>query len=164
MSLVDLALNAFSGGALGLVGTGLSLVKSFVDAKNKQAEMKLEFDHELALLDKQSQLKVVEAESEMKVTQSAADAAIKSKSYEVFVDTSNVYKWAATTIALMRPFITIMLWMMTAWIAWDVTHMRGATIIDGRDLMADIVNNVTFCASAATLWWFGERAQQKGKQ
>jgi len=45
----------------------------------------------------------------------------------------------------VRPVLTLFLWVITAWI-FHVTK-NGA-----------IVEAAVFAASAATLWWFGDRA------
>lgn len=161
MWLVDLLTSAVGGGIFGIIGAGLKVVGGIVEAKQKMAERQLEMSHELLLLDKQSQLKTIESENERAIAITKTDGEIKMKSYEIYTDTSNVYKWVASFVVLVRPLLTIALWVLVGWTAWRLTGERGAVLVNGKDLMADIVNNMTFCAAAATLWWFGDRPQQK---
>lgn len=161
MELFDFVGSALSGGLLGVLGAGMKVVGEYFANKQKMEMQRIANDHEIALIDKQSQMKVIEGEIEARIVRDKADGDIKSKSYEVYTDLSNVYKWVASVIALNRVILTWLLWMLTAWIAYKVMDMRGTSIIDGKDVMAQIVNNVTFCAAAATTWWFGDRPPQK---
>ena len=161
MDLVGLLGSAVGGSIFGMIGAALKVVGGIWEAKQKMAERQLEMTHEIALIEKQSQLRVIESENERAITQLRADADIKTKSYEVYTDLSNTYKWVASVVALVRPALTLFLWMLAAWSAWTVMQDRGQVLVNGKDLMADIINNITFCAAAATLWWFGDRPSQK---
>lgn len=161
MDVFDFVGSALSGGLLGVVGASLKVVGEYYSNKQKMEMQKISNDHEIALIDKQSQMKVIEGEIEARIVRDKADGDIKSKSYEVYTDLRNVYKWVASVIALNRVILTWLLWILTAWIAYKVMDIRGTSIIDGKDVMAQIVNNVTFCAAAATTWWFGDRPLQK---
>jgi len=53
--------------------------------------------------------------------------------------------WVINLLRLVRPVLTLMLWLITGWI-FSVTQ-NGS-----------IVEAAVFAATAATLWWFGDRA------
>lgn len=49
--------------------------------------------------------------------------------------------------ALTRPLLTLLLWLITG-----LVYLGAAA-----DARAGIVETTTFAATAATLWWFGDR-------
>ena len=63
--------------------------------------------------------------------------------------------------ALFRPFLTVALWVLAAWIFNEIVigaltdWLRHAEI---EDIIRYMVYTVFFCASSATMWWFGDRA------
>jgi hypothetical protein len=61
------------------------------------------------------------------------------------------YKWVNAVRALTRPALTVLLWGMT-----------GAVFL-GADAagQSGIVDTATFAATAATLWWFGDRGPRR---
>lgn len=160
VDILDMLTSAAGGGVLGIIGSGLKYVGNYFENKQKMAMEAQKNAHELQLIEKQSQLKVVELETEGRIASEKSASDIKLASYSVFTDMSNIYKWAATIISLNRVIITWALWILTWWIAKQAIDMRGASIIDGKDIMNQIVNNVTFCAALATTWWFGDRPPQ----
>ncbi|MEM9843020.1 MAG: hypothetical protein AAF767_10225, partial [Pseudomonadota bacterium] len=58
------------------------------------------------------------------------------------------YRWVDAVRGLTRPLLTVLLWMITAAI-W--------AFADAAD-RSSIVETATFAATAATLWWFGDRS------
>lgn len=59
-------------------------------------------------------------------------------------------KWVINLLRLVRPVLTLLLWLITGWI-FAVTQ-EGS-----------IVEAAVFAATAATLWWFGDRAPKPMK-
>ena len=57
------------------------------------------------------------------------------------------YQWVNAIRALTRPTLTVLLWLITVsiWFSADAAD-QGA-----------ITETATFAATAATLWWFGDR-------
>ncbi len=161
MDIIDFAGSALSGGILGIVGSGLKFVGEYFTNKQKMEMQKITNAHEITLLGEQSKLRVIEGEIEHRVVREKADGDIRVASYGLYAGTENIYKWAATVIGLNRVILTWILWLLTLWIAYKIMDYRGNSIIDGKDIMSDIVNNITFCAATATTWWFGDRPPQK---
>ncbi len=54
-------------------------------------------------------------------------------------------RWVINILRLVRPVLTLLLWLLTGWI-FAITQ-------DGH-----IAEACVFAATAATLWWFGDRA------
>ena len=61
------------------------------------------------------------------------------------------YKWVNAVRALTRPLLTLLLWVIP-WLAY-----LGAA----ADARAGIIETTTFAATAATLWWFGDRVSRR---
>ena len=53
--------------------------------------------------------------------------------------------------ALTRPLLTLLLWLITG-----LAYLGAAA-----DARASIVETATFAATAATLWWFGDRGNRR---
>lgn len=161
MDVMEFAGSALSGGIVGIIGSGLKFVGEYFTNKQKMEMQKITNNHELELIDKQSKLKTIEGEIERSITREKADGEIKAASYGVFTSTDNMYKWAATLVGLNRVILTWLLWALTLYVTILISSERGSIFVNGKDLMGDIINNITFCAAAATLWWFGDRPPQK---
>jgi hypothetical protein len=61
------------------------------------------------------------------------------------------YRWVNAVRALTRPGLTMLLWGITG-----AVFMGADTA--GRE---GIVETVSFAATAATLWWFGDRSPRR---
>jgi len=61
------------------------------------------------------------------------------------------YPWVNAVRGLTRPFLTLLLWLI-AGIIWFGADAAG------RD---SITETATFAATAATLWWFGDRGPRR---
>ena len=60
---------------------------------------------------------------------------------------SDRYRWVNAVRALTRPSLTLLLWLITTPVYF------GAA----AEAKASIVETATIAATAATLWWFGDR-------
>lgn len=151
--------SALSGGLFGLLGVGLKQVGAFFTEHQRRMARKDEMAHELLLLEKQSQMKVIESENERAIVALQQDGAIKQRSYDVFNNLGKAHKIVVSTVTLMPVLITIALWCMVAYLVHLIVD-TGITVIDGKVLIKQIVDNVVFCAVAVTLWWIGEHPPQ----
>jgi len=90
------------------------------------------------------------------------------------ITASNSHLWSNDIKNLYRPFFTTMLWVMVFLFFRDLLAAANATdmIALGKTTIAKhftpgevtamikyIVNSTAFTASAAGMWWFGDRAQ-----
>jgi hypothetical protein len=61
------------------------------------------------------------------------------------------YRWVNAVRALTRPLLTFLLWLITG-----LVYLGAAA-----EARASIVETTTFAATAATLWWFGDRGNRR---
>ncbi len=143
--LVSLGINAASGGVLGIVGTVLGRVGAYFERQQNFAQEQKQWAHELTLHELTMKARAQETEMELAITQQAgswqglqasiaADAAIGTASH-----------WVINCLRLVRPCLTLLLWLIVACI-FMMTKERH------------IIEAVVLAASAATFWWFGDRA------
>lgn len=155
--ILGVGISGVAGGALGVLGAGLKVFGEYFRQKQLLAQQAQQYAHELALLDKQILVKNAETESEDRV----AGAALRGQSYGVFTDTSDVHQVVANILALTRVAILIVLWILVAWIFYRLTQSGGIPYVDSKAMIKEIVMTVVFCASSATLWWYGDRPARK---
>lgn len=149
MSTVDLIANAASGGVLGLVGSGLSKIFNVVNNVQKFKSKQAEYEHELALLDKEAELKGIEQENELLIKTSADAAKIRSDSYGVNFFAEGGSTQVTDLLRLVRPTLTVSLILLTG-IIWCFS--------DDKTIQSQIVDTVLFCTASSLTWWFGDRA------
>ena len=64
------------------------------------------------------------------------------------------YPWVDAVRALVRPVLTPLLWgIYIVLVAMVLASPSGSTVV-----LDSLVDDAAFAASAATLWWFGDRA------
>ena len=61
------------------------------------------------------------------------------------------YVWVNAVRGLTRPFLTLLLWLIAGFI-WFGADAAGREAI---------TETATFAATAATLWWFGDRGPRR---
>ncbi|HBJ91416.1 MAG TPA: hypothetical protein DDZ43_00930, partial [Hyphomonadaceae bacterium] len=64
------------------------------------------------------------------------------------------YQFVDAIRALTRPALTLLLWLITATVFFNVDDA----------LKARVVETAVFAATAATLWWFGDRTSPSGRR
>ena len=146
--LIGIAASAAGGGVFGILGTALGRVAGFFEQRQSHAHEERRWIHEVKLLTLQREADAQETEAELAVTDlrgswSGLDASLAA---EASIGAS--YKWVNAVRALTRPVLTVLLWGITA-IIWQSAD--GAA-------QSNIVETATFAATAATLWWFGDRS------
>jgi hypothetical protein len=152
----------FGGGATGLLGTLFSRVFDFVD---KAQERK--FILEKYQLD--AQIRAKEAESQEKIAETKGFVDMLTASYLHDTSFGQGSQWVINILRLVRPIITIMLWVLVGYIWYsimqDIKQANGLPWLAEKslELKMQIVGTVLYCATAATLWWFGTRDTRKGK-
>jgi hypothetical protein len=65
----------------------------------------------------------------------------------------NISPWAANTITLFRPVITLLLLVLVTIVFFRVTISE----------QADMIDEIQFCAFNCIGWWFGDRMTRKSK-
>lgn len=149
--LVGIAASAASGGLFGLVGTALGRVAGFFERRQEQAHERARWAHEGDLLALQMQASREETEAEIALAETAGswEGLTASMAAEAAIGAS--YPWVNAVRGLTRPALTFLLWLIAGAIYF------GAEAA-GREA---ITETATFAATAATLWWFGDRGPKR---
>jgi hypothetical protein len=152
----------FGGGATGLLGTIFSRV---FDAYNKAAERK--FFLQKYKLD--AEIRSKEMESEERIAEVKGHSEMLTASYAHDTGIGIASLWVINILRLVRPTITMALWVMVA-IIWfsliDIIYNNKELPWLGESAMSlilQIIGTVLYCATAATLWWFGTRDMRKSQ-
>lgn len=143
--LLNLGVDAAAGGLFGIFGTALGRVASYFERKQTFLQEEKRWGHELKLHELQMKAKKQETELELAIEAQKGSWRGLEASLAADANTGTASKWVINTLRLVRPALTLLLWLITAWIF--------ARTRDGN-----IANSAVFAATAATLWWFGDRA------
>ena len=143
--LIKLGADAMAGGIFGIVGTALGRVAGYFERKQTFVQEEKRWGHELKLHELQMQADKQETEMELAIgAQKGSWEGLKA-SLAADANIGIAAQWVINTLRLVRPTLTLLLWLITAWIF-------------AKTQDADIANAAVFAATAATLWWFGDRA------
>ncbi len=143
--LLRFGADAMAGGVFGIIGTALGRVAGYFERKQTFLQEEKRWGHELKL--HELQMKASKQETEMELAIGAQKGSWDGLKASLIAD-ANIgiaAQWVINILRLVRPSLTLLLWLITAWIF--------AKTQDG-----DIANAAVFAATAATLWWFGDRA------
>jgi hypothetical protein len=162
MEFADLGVSAISGGVLGTLGTALGRVSGFFERRAENAHERERWAHELQLEERRAAASAQSADATASAGLQAArfDGLVESLKTDVGLESG--YRWVAAVRSLVRPVLTPFLWMLYLIVFFTV--MSGAAdrfLDDGveSDFLGYFISNIAFTASAATLWWFGDRAR-----
>jgi hypothetical protein len=140
-----LALDAAAGGVFGIIGTALGRVAGFFERRQAHEHERALWSHELALHELQMQARAQETEQEIALAAQAGSWAGLEASIIADAAIGKASLWVVNTLRLVRPVLTLLLWLITAWIF-------------AKTQDSSVVEACVFAATAATLWWFGDRA------
>lgn len=155
MGVLGLGASALSGGIFGVVGTALGRLGGFFERKQTFAQERARWAHEIQLQELTARTKAAETEAEHRLIDTQGAWQALSASYEAEARIGESYAWVNAVRALTRPVLTLFLWIAALIIFWNTAHTDGAH--------AAFVETVTFAATAATLWWFGDRAAGRNR-
>ena len=143
----DILMSILGGGATGLLGTLFSQVAGFID-KERERKFILEkhkLDAEIRSKETESATAIAEVNA---MTQSVSASYVHDSSF------GQTSMWVANIRSLVRPCLTVLLWILVG-IIWFSTSPEE------KELRSQIVNNIVYCAVAATIWWYGIRDMRK---
>lgn len=164
MDFIDIGASAVSGGLLGTVGTALGRVTGYFERRAENTQERQRWAHELRLEEVRGQQARETADTELRTeTESARYAALR-ESLRSDAGLETGYAWVSAVRALVRPVLTPFLWLL--YLVVFFTVMSGAAdafLAAGAasEFVAYFIANIAFTASAATLWWFGDRARPR---
>lgn len=144
-NILSFGADAMAGGAFGILGTALGRVASYFERKQTFLQEEKRWGHELQLHELQMRANKQETEMELAIAAQKGSWDGLRASIDADANIGMAAQWVINILRLVRPSLTLLLWLITAWIF--------AKTQDG-----DIANAAVFTATAATLWWFGDRA------
>jgi hypothetical protein len=144
-SLTHLGLEAAAGGLFGIVGTALGRVAGFFERRQAFSQEQARWSHEYRLHELNMKARAQETEMELALAAQAGSWAGLEASLRAEAATGPASQWVINILRLVRPVLTFSLWSITAWIFFQTKN-------------AAIAEAAVFAATAATLWWFGDRA------
>lgn len=152
--LIGLAASAAGGGVFGLVGTALGRVASFLELKQAHAHEKEKWRHEaqIAAAQQSADLEMTAARERLAATEGNWRGLAASLEAEAAISPS--YHWVNAVRSLTRPTLTLLLWVITLAVYFH----------SGPGEQQQIVETATFAATAATLWWFGDRGPRRDRE
>ncbi|MGB3627144.1 MAG: hypothetical protein WA989_15035 [Henriciella sp.] len=146
------AASAAGGGLFGVIGSLVGRVAGYFETRQRQAHERARWGHETELLQLRHQARIEESEAERALADTSGSWAGLTASIEADAAIGESYLWVNAVRGLTRPALTLLLWLIAGGI-W-----LGATEAD----RAAITDTATFAATAATLWWFGDRGARRG--
>ncbi|MFC3231258.1 hypothetical protein ACFOGJ_28680 [Marinibaculum pumilum] len=147
--MIEMLFSALFGGATGLIGTLVGKVFGWLELREKRKTLVLEQAHELALFDRQAELRQTELESERVLAETEAWRSARVASYSHDGAAGESYRWVAAVLRLVRPALTLTLLLLTGWVVMRVTDLG---------LRAEVSSQIVYLAAMAVAWWFGDRA------
>jgi len=148
--ILGITASAAGGGLFGLLGTALGRVAGFFERRQTIAHEERRWAHESSLLELQRVAAAQETEAELAIARVEGSWSGLQASLAAEAAIGASYKWVNAARALTRPILTLLLWGITSaiWFSADLAER------------ASVVETATFAATAATLWWFGDRSAQ----
>lgn len=157
-NLLGIGATAASGGLFGVLGSVLGNVSKYFYRKQEQQWQREKWAQENKLQELQMKAGALETEQELAIESQKGSWRGLVASHQV-VDPPS-YKWVAAIKSLFRPFITLVLWVLAAWVFHQVvTTLRDLfSALEFKELVTYMVYSVFFAATTAAMWWFADRA------
>lgn len=159
--LVGLGAAAVSGGTFGVLGAALGRVLGYFERREDHAQERARWAHERELHDLNMRAQAAETERELAVIAAEGSYEGLRESLRAESSHSESYKWVEAVRALVRPVLTPLLWVLYLVVFFAVMNGNAERYLAPEaagDLVGYFISNVAFAATAATLWWFGDRA------
>ncbi|CAM3801476.1 hypothetical protein [Litorimonas haliclonae] len=142
---LTLGLDAAAGGLFGIVGTALGRIAGYFEQKQQHVQERARWGHEYKLHELNMAARHQETELELALSAQQGSWAGLEASIKAEAALGKASQWVINILRLVRPAITLILWCITAAI-FLITKESAIT------------EAAVFAATAATLWWFGDRA------
>ena len=143
--LLNFGLDAAAGGVFGLIGTALGRVAGFFERRDENSQERARWVHEYRLHELNMKARAQESEIEIELAAQAGSWGGLNASINAEAKIGSASKWVIDVLRLVRPSLTFLLWIITAGIFLKTQNQA-------------IAEAAVFAATAATLWWFGDRA------
>lgn len=148
--LIGLAASAAGGGVFGLIGTVIGRAAGYAERRQDQAQERARWAHDTALAELQMRAAAAATDAQIRLADMAGAWRGLAASMEAEAAIGDSYRWVNAVRGLTRPVLTLTLWGITGLVYLGADAAARNAIID----------TTTFAATAATLWWFGDRGQK----
>ena len=148
--IIGLAASAAGGGVFGLIGTVIGRVAGLIERRQDNTQERARWAHDAAMQEARMREMAAATEAQIKLADAAGAWRGLATSMEAEASIGESYKWVNAVRALTRPLLTLLLWVITGLV------YLGAS----AEARVGIIETATFAATAATLWWFGDRGQK----
>lgn len=143
-----MAASAAGGGVFGVVGTALGRVAGYFETRQQHVFEQARWGHEADMVKLRLEVDRAAAEAARDMTQLRGSWDGLKASLEADKALGSGFPIVEAVRALTRPTLTLLLWLITAMVFFNVDPESRARIVETS----------VFAATAATLWWFGDRA------
>jgi hypothetical protein len=142
---LTLGLDAAAGGLFGILGTAFGRVAGYFERNQLHKQEQARWGHEYKLHELNMQAR--HQETELEIALAAQQGSWKGLEASIKAEAAigKASLWVINALRLVRPLITVLLWII-------------ATVIFLQTRDSAIIDAAVFAATAATLWWFGDRA------
>lgn len=161
MDFLELGSSAATGGLLGMVGTAMGRVAGYFEARQANAHERERWQHERTLEAEQADHAARRSDAEHAHDREMASYEGLAESLRTDAALGETYRWVNAIRALVRPILTPILWAVYLVVFFAIVegNARNFLSADAQDeFIGYFIANIAFAASAATLWWFGDRA------
>ena len=149
--IAGLTASAAGGGIFGLVGTALGRLAGYFETRQNQRHERERWGHEARLAEMRQAARIAETEAERELAETSGRWAGLKASMQAEAAIGESYPFVNAVRGLTRPALTLLLWLIAGGI-WLGADPGGRT---------SITETATFAATAATLWWFGDRSPRQ---
>ena len=162
-SLLSAGAAILSGGATGLLGTAISAVADYFQGRaehKREIELRrLDIEHAKAEADSAERVAAVEAEGRRDAAEWDAMTASYREAGQRWSRPGDggLLQLVDFVRGMTRPLLT---WGLVALVG-AIYFLLGAVDVAAADLRPRIVDTVLYLATAAVLWWFGQRQIEK---
>ncbi len=169
VDLAQLGLSAAGGGLFGVAGTVLGRVVGLFEMRERRRDQALAFEHETRRWAQEQEMQRLqnaarrdETESELALAQAAGAWSALGASYAAEAAIGPSYRWVEAVRGLVRPVLTVGLWCAVVSIFFRTASDQARWLAEAEraETVAYLIDSVVFAATAATLWWFGDRPQR----
>lgn len=142
---ITLGLDAAAGGLFGIFGTAVGRIAGYFERRQVHTQERARWGHEYKLHELNMQARHQESELELALAAQQGSWAGLEASLKAEASLGKASQWVINILRLVRPLITLSLWCITVMIFLKTEDNA-------------IIEAAVFAATAATLWWFGDRA------
>jgi len=155
LDLGAVGLSSIGGAVTGVLGSIIGRGFQIWEQKERRKDRVLEFEQERAKWSHEKELATMQHTMHLEEIEAESAAASELKSWDGLTSSINAsasigesYKWVNAVLSLTRPVLTVGL----------IGCATGVGVLAGGDTLNRSAASFAYLATAAVLWWFGDRA------